>query len=529
MLLSSSLPFALYRSFLVGILFILSLPSLPYAAGIYDPFSAGAVCPSPCPDTADHGGWALYRDVKQLGSCNQTVLLEVNLSHGDESNALPVPVRACSAPSSAAPAKRQSFSFGPASSSETKDIHVVRWHGQGSSSGASLAAATSALANAVKVQKNGTPTILLVKSGDVIVGVYAGSEIENTGLASIIQQFAAREASHQAAQTAAQLCDETSLGTQIIGIFVDTTGQLDPVRSALSNWNDAACVRSGDETDTWAAVTIATVPGTSIPVGPAAGDSGSDGLAKRATCTYTQAVANDGCWSLADRCHITQAQLISYNNDTNLCNNIKVNQYICCNAGSPPDFSPKPNADGSCKSYTVQSGDYCAAIAAANSITVTDIENRNNNTWGWTGCGYLLVGEIICLSTGSPPMPGAISNAMCGPQVPGTQRPANMSTLAGLNPCPLSVCCNVWGQCGITKDFCVPSPANTGAPGTATPGSNGCVSSCGMTITNNASPPPSFKRVGYWEAWNGNRPCLHMRVRISRQRLVGLQGKKLGY
>ena len=37
-------------------------------------------------------------------------------------------------------------------------------------------------------------------------------------------------------------------------------------------------------------------------------------------------------------------------------------------------------------------------------------------------------------------MPAPVKNAICGPQVAGTQKPDNMSTpgaLASLNPCPL--------------------------------------------------------------------------------------------
>lgn len=54
---------------------------------------------------------------------------------------------------------------------------------------------------------------------------------------------------------------------------------------------------------------------------------------------------------------------------------------------------------------------------------------------------------------------------MCGPQVPGTQRPTNDTDIKDLNPCPLNVCCNVWGQCGTTDDFCIYNPADTKAPG----------------------------------------------------------------
>ncbi|KAK4194711.1 hypothetical protein QBC40DRAFT_290276 [Triangularia verruculosa] len=133
--------------------------------------------------------------------------------------------------------------------------------------------------------------------------------------------------------------------------------------------------------------------------------------------------------------------------------------------------------------------------------------------WGWNDCSYLVVGQKLCLSLGFHPMPAAIPNAICGPQVEGTARPSNWSALAELNPCPLNVCCNVWGQCGLTDDFCIESPAESGAPGAVVPGSNGCISNCNMEIMNNDSPPSTFRVIGYWEAWNKYRPCLHQKAR----------------
>ena len=71
----------------------------------------------------------------------------------------------------------------------------------------------------------------------------------------------------------------------------------------------------------------------------------------------------------------------------------------------------------------------------------------------------------MCLSTGNPPMPAEITNAVCGPQVPGTKAPTDGTALADLNQCPLNSCCDRWGQCGITAEFCTPSKSPTGAPG----------------------------------------------------------------
>lgn len=51
----------------------------------------------------------------------------------------------------------------------------------------------------------------------------------------------------------------------------------------------------------------------------------------------------------------------------------------------------------------------------------------------------------ICVSKGDPPMPSVMKNAVCGPQKAGTKRPDNWDDIESLNPCPLNVCCDIWG------------------------------------------------------------------------------------
>ncbi|KAI1108458.1 class 5 chitinase 1 [Nemania sp. NC0429] len=165
--------------------------------------------------------------------------------------------------------------------------------------------------------------------------------------------------------------------------------------------------------------------------------------------------------------------------------------------------------DGNCYAYTVMAQDTCASIAEAHQMKVSGIEDNNNQTWGWMGCQDLQIGQNICLSTGTPPFPVSVPNSVCGPQVEGTTPTSDPSTWSDLNPCLLNACCDIWGQCGITSEFCTADPADTGAPGTAQPGSNGCISNCGTDIVISAA-PDSFARIGYFEAWNTQRPCLNM-------------------
>ncbi len=158
--------------------------------------------------------------------------------------------------------------------------------------------------------------------------------------------------------------------------------------------------------------------------------------------------------SLAAECGITPAQFTQYNPSNSLCSTLTAGEHVCCSAGTLPDYSPKPNANGTCATYLVQSGDYCSAIAATYSLTLDQLSQFNQDTWGWMGCDDLQAAETMCLSTGSPPMPAVIQNAVCGPQVPGTPLATSGTNLSTLNECPLNACCDIWGQVSI---ICSPS------------------------------------------------------------------------
>ncbi|KAL6876786.1 glycoside hydrolase family 18 protein [Trichoderma novae-zelandiae] len=229
-----------------------------------------------------------------------------------------------------------------------------------------------------------------------------------------------------------------------------------------------------------------------------------------AVCSYILVKSGDSCASLASRCGISAANFTKYNPSSTLCSTLKVGEPVCCSSGSLPNLTPQKNPDGTCASYTVKSGDYCALIAENNYITVDNIETYNAKTWGWNGCSNLQLGANICLSTGDPPMPAVVPGTVCGPQVAGTKRPANWSDIGSLNPCPLNACCDIWGQCGITPDFCTPAKSSTGAPGTSPPGINGCISNCGTSIVNSEEPPTEFRSIGYFESFGANRSCLAM-------------------
>ncbi|KAJ5482176.1 hypothetical protein N7475_000988 [Penicillium sp. IBT 31633x] len=133
--------------------------------------------------------------------------------------------------------------------------------------------------------------------------------------------------------------------------------------------------------------------------------------------------------------------------------------------------APSPRADGVCYTYTIQQGDNCAKLAGRYQITVGNIESWNTGAWDWRGCDNVKQGDFVCLSSGALPMPVALPRATCGPQVPGTKRPARYADLASLNPCPLDQCCAKSGQCGTTAASCDATKA--------------CIFNCGEKKANN--------------------------------------------
>ncbi|KAE8153225.1 hypothetical protein BDV25DRAFT_137130 [Aspergillus avenaceus] len=233
-------------------------------------------------------------------------------------------------------------------------------------------------------------------------------------------------------------------------------------------------------------------------------------------CKKHTVKSGDTCQSLAKACGITLNQFYDYNSES-ICPKLQAEQKVCCSSGS---LKPQPYANGTCYTYKTKDGDNCYDLSVAWSVTQDEIADFNDGTtWGWSGCDNLGIDMHICLSKGNAPMPASISNAVCGPQVPGTTVDGSIkdaSDLAKLNPCPLNSCCNIWGHCGIDASFCTESKGPTGNPGTSKKGVFGCISNCGTDIVNNDKGPSNgYQRVGYYETFNWDRNCLHMRAEWS--------------
>lgn len=533
------------------------------------------LCPPPCqeePSSESSKASFLFSDAADLAACNETMILDVAVQNeAEDGTPRPVAIRACRAElTSTYDAFMQDEDVAAICSTPNhKIIETSVSMGELSSPNGNKKFATGHLLAAGKQLLNSLGTkkpsctenvLSFVYSQSSVIGVFAGLELHQHGVpAEVLNKFLEHaEEKSISKPTLVQLCKEGERGADYaVGIIAASAQDLPLAQDAVKTWADGRCVSADNNASPdWMTVTI-RVPGTTGGSDNSTSTASSQNVfesgdsahsweksriaARAATCRTTTVKSGDGCWALANRCGISEANLKKYNPasnfcttlaldqlvccsagelpdtippanpdgtcdtidvkggdgcgslaskcklkaadftklhaaDTDFCSTLVVGQAVCCTRGKLPDRRPKPGADGSCATYTIKKDDGCSIIAAAHGLKQVDIEQFNKKTWGWNGCGTLWPDSEICLSTGWPPFPASVANAQCGPTVPDTEMPEGSTSdeWAELNPCPLNVCCNIWGKCGFTDDFCVISESESGAPGTSKPGENGC-------------------------------------------------------
>lgn len=367
-------------------------------------------------------------------------------------------------------------------------------------------------------ESNASPYVLFTQSLNSTAGLYMGRAVDaaKTGVAALkdfhhLLSGDSKSIDASSTTVSIQLCGPSHDAHHTMGFVASTGRHFKLAQSMLQSWSNRTCSPLSKKTVSFQSTATFRWPETSgnmthQKLKGRRSVSHPPLLTARDDCSTVQVKSGDSCASLATACRISSDDFNKYNPSDDLCATLMPGQYVCCSSGSLPDLSPQPNANGTCATYAVVADDTCTSIGAANDVSVDDIDSFNGETWGWNGCNSLYVGANICLSKGDPPMPSALENAECGPQKPGTVIPdSGTRNISSLNPCPLNACCNIWGQCGITDDFC--KDTNTGAPGTAKTGTNGCISNCGTDIIQGDG-PSSFINLQYYEAFGMDRECL---------------------
>ncbi|OBT46754.1 hypothetical protein VE00_02605 [Pseudogymnoascus sp. WSF 3629] len=466
-----------------------------------------------CPLACEYAGpntvsWTTYHSYDELALCNNTVLFTLNV----RGSTLEPRIKACSttgggprmqagafyglrhnnvtkSPSPEiitqmfAPAARKiaskDGSCGATLRKATVEIETKWSSQQGTSSTDELSAALSQLEKYFRNAAGCGSALMFSRSKNSVVGAFAGGDLAKSTVADLIKGSDELTGITLPGQYAVQACDaqgnEPAFDTRF-GLFADLNGNAASVQTFLKDYSAAVgkCVDLKDlETGDGPVSKSVTVLGSSITVDGAVLKNTtsnsttfkqSRSVQARALCRDTKVYPANTCASLAQTCGISGSDFAKYNSQkANLCSTLMPGQYVCCSAGDLADHTPQPLPGGDCFPYTIQKNDIC--WESPTPLTLTSRALRKH----------------ICLSSGNPPMPAQDPTTLCGPWVVGTTRPANYDDVAKLNSCPLNACCDIWGQCGTTDEFCTKSEVD-GHPGTARPLTNGCISNCGTDI-----------------------------------------------
>lgn len=526
-------------------------PGEPDSAVLYN--SQYQACPASCESVGpDPAAWTSYRGVQDLSSCDENILFTFNVQSTDSRPLVKACRTSSGGPSIQAGAyygllATQDISLTNVSSSEAMRIvsEAVSVDSKQKQIDLDRCGATISKAN-LNIDQRSTgsgsndPTnaaeqlesyfresadcgrsLMFARSSGVIMGVFSGSGLSRSVVADLIRDTVP---SNAPGQYAAQICHASpdvatnSSSPELDSRFLataDTTGDLSKVQDLIRSFINDGCTDlswEGGITSRDVEVLSSKIASPTASNSTSTSNDSSKRLKSRALCRDIQVQSGDGCGSLADRCGISGNDFTKFNSKTsNLCSTLKVKQWVCCSSGDLPDHTPQPGSDGMCASYTIKPDDGCYAIADSFGIDTQRLIDSNKKTWGFSGCENLQLGQVICLSSGDPPMPAQDPTAICGPTMVGTKRPESWDDISDMNQCLLNACCNVWGQCGTTEEFCVDTTVND-IPGTREPGTNGCISNCGTDIVNNDVGPAKFARIGYFEGFNKARSCLTMDV-----------------
>lgn len=383
---------------------------------VTDPYVATHwnACPSTC-ESANPYDWDFYSNLRILKSCDKPMLLNLVVSNPTGDPNLPEPLYACStsALDKIGTSKSETNHISSATRYSTKNVQMeTAWRGEELTSHdlshAELAA--QLVQSHLDAPASQNATIGMGYSNGVALGAFIGSKMENRSKdRSVLQSFLAKLRRGELDRSGAmmQVCNSDRPAAYTLGVVAEASADpakaLGAVKETLATWNNGKCA-SGYSGSSNSKISVGEAEDDFTPPSHGGGthDHGSShgkrlnslhsAMHRRGNCRALKVNHGEGCPELATRCGISPADFTKYNPGKSLCSSLMAGQHVCCSAGTLPDYSPKPNADGTCATYTVQSNDDCDKIAAAKSVTKEDIKKWNAKSWGWTGCSPLQAG-----------------------------------------------------------------------------------------------------------------------------------------
>jgi len=358
-------------------------------------YDGADICPEACSQTGpDPRNWTVYPHVSRLDGCKKTVILDFAL-HASLRDTQKI--RSCTITGHDFDMSDQSSGTGLINAtSESISPELAWWSSSrtGPSNGTAsgiisvISQLRSYLKNFASASQNST--IVFGTSHDATVGIYVGASIPNPSVADkLFQPLLDRlQSSGLSKATALQLCGPDRAAGSVVGIMASEGSDLTTAQDAVKSWASAQCVEGSVGSSKLPNMTIST---TATHLSTPANTTNSNGtvtyhgvgLRKRGDCKTVKVESGDGCGTLAQKCGLSDPNLITkYNSASNFCSTLMPGQRVCCSDGTLPDIRPKPNSDGSCFMYESVVNDTCSSIALGNGLTVQDLDDLNKNTWG---------------------------------------------------------------------------------------------------------------------------------------------------
>ncbi|KAI6754849.1 hypothetical protein HG530_012601 [Fusarium avenaceum] len=440
-------------------------------------------CPERCSVSGpEPGNWSVYQNLAQLSKCQETMFYAFSLFDPIDEDSTHR-IHACTSFGPDFSLLPNSTNVQASASSPVNVNYEIGWYKDGLGLAAAGIRSITRQARRYLTHGHGAadgPAIMFAQSGQATLGLYVGESLESRRIGSsalTILENTLDSLNITGSILAMQLCISDAGSAHSFGLMVTSNGTFASLQNAVQSWANGTCLSFPESTnmtgqalytkplDVLTDVKNSTRPAKPVSIGVEHGRRHQH-LHVRAECKTTRVESGDSCAKLAQRCGISGSDFTKYNPGSKFCAELVPKQHVCCSKGELPDLRPSKNTDGSCHAYKVDKGDNCASIAVENGLKVDDLEKFNKKTWGWAGCERLFYQTVMCLSEGTPPFPDEIANA---------------------------------------QEFC--TDTNTGAPGTAKEGTNGCISNCGTKIVKSGG--GGGIKIGYFQGYGMGRPCLY--------------------
>ncbi|KAI5465033.1 hypothetical protein BGZ63DRAFT_401934 [Mariannaea sp. PMI_226] len=331
------------------------------------PIPGENVCPKSC-QVSESGSrnWTTYSSMERLSFCNETMLLDFAVHNplGDSSKAHTI--KACmvsSSPQSRGRTRYQRSQLTTRSKNGTTLPVEVAW--SDSKGPVDMVNAVTGMKGAQDwIESDKSTSVLFTHRGDTAVGIWTGAlVIDDVQDAGLIDKFIERLNRDKATEIMViQACNQEYGADYSFGMAAAMgASPLQVVQDIVKSWTNSSYVAGIDKTSALDSISLSSTP-------PAIDEcTAPSRLASRATCKSIKAGDGDSCASLAKKCGISLADFQKYNPGSSFCSSLQPTQPVCCSAGELP--KPQPSQDETCATYTVQGGDWCAKIAAANAVT----------------------------------------------------------------------------------------------------------------------------------------------------------------